>query len=171
MARAVAALPRVRLRGLMAIPEPAGDLAAQRAPHRALRELLVQPGRRRAGPGHAVDGHERRPGGRRAEGATMVRVGTADLRRAGPAGLNRSSARVPVVERPHGQVQHQRRRADGHRLAAEARARHRWRGQPGGLRTAVEAALRRAEEPVPPSPPLSKGRLGGFGGYFPINAP
>ena len=42
LARAVAALPpeRVRLRGLMAIPEPAGDLAAQRVPHRALAELL-----------------------------------------------------------------------------------------------------------------------------------
>lgn len=40
VARAMAALPRVVLRGLMAIPEPAGDLQAQRAPHRALRELL-----------------------------------------------------------------------------------------------------------------------------------
>jgi len=40
VARAVAALPRLRLRGLMAIPEPAGDLTAQRAPHRALHELL-----------------------------------------------------------------------------------------------------------------------------------
>ena len=41
VALAVAALPRVRLRGLMAIPEPAADFAAQRAPHRALRELLA----------------------------------------------------------------------------------------------------------------------------------
>jgi pyridoxal phosphate enzyme (YggS family) len=40
VAQAVAALPRVRLRGLMAIPEPAGDLQAQRAPHRALRTLM-----------------------------------------------------------------------------------------------------------------------------------
>ena len=40
VARAVAGLPRLRLRGLMAIPEPAGDLTAQRAPHRALHELL-----------------------------------------------------------------------------------------------------------------------------------
>jgi pyridoxal phosphate enzyme (YggS family) len=39
VAQAVADLPRVRLRGLMSIPEPAGDGAAQRAPHRALREL------------------------------------------------------------------------------------------------------------------------------------
>ena len=41
LAREVAALPRLRLRGLMAIPEPAGDQAAQRAPHGALRELLA----------------------------------------------------------------------------------------------------------------------------------
>ena len=40
VANAVAALPRLVLRGLMAIPEPAGDLAAQRVPHRALHELL-----------------------------------------------------------------------------------------------------------------------------------
>ncbi len=42
LAQAVAALPRhqVRLRGLMSIPEPAADEAAQRAPHRLLRELL-----------------------------------------------------------------------------------------------------------------------------------
>lgn len=42
LAHAVAALPggRVRLRGLMAIPEPAADLRAQRAPHRALATLL-----------------------------------------------------------------------------------------------------------------------------------
>jgi PLP dependent protein len=40
VAQAVAALPRVQLRGLMSIPEPAGDLAAQRATHRVLRELF-----------------------------------------------------------------------------------------------------------------------------------
>jgi pyridoxal phosphate enzyme (YggS family) len=42
VALAVAVLPRLTLRGLMAIPEPAGDFDAQRAPHRALRELLAQ---------------------------------------------------------------------------------------------------------------------------------
>ena len=42
VAQSVAALPRVVLRGLMAIPEPAGSLQAQRAPHRALRELLEE---------------------------------------------------------------------------------------------------------------------------------
>ena len=40
LAQAVAALPRLSLRGLMAIPEPAGDLTAQRMPHRRLREAF-----------------------------------------------------------------------------------------------------------------------------------
>ena len=40
LAHAVAALPRLRLRGLMAIPAPAPDIALRRAPHRALRELF-----------------------------------------------------------------------------------------------------------------------------------
>jgi len=40
LAQAVAALPGLRLRGLMAIPAPAAGLAAQRAPHRRLAELL-----------------------------------------------------------------------------------------------------------------------------------
>ena len=40
LALAVAALPNLRLRGLMAIPEPAGSFEAQRRPHRAMRELL-----------------------------------------------------------------------------------------------------------------------------------
>ena len=40
IARMVSALPRVVLRGLMAIPEPADTLDAQRAPHRALHALM-----------------------------------------------------------------------------------------------------------------------------------
>jgi len=39
LARAVAALPKLRLRGLMAIPEPEDDPALQRAPFARLREL------------------------------------------------------------------------------------------------------------------------------------
>ena len=79
LARAVAALPRERvvLRGLMAIPEPAGDFAAQRAPHRALRELLEQLDR----DGLAVDtlsmGMSADLAAAVAEGATIVRIGTA----------------------------------------------------------------------------------------------
>lgn len=41
LAARVAALPRLRLRGLMAIPEPAKDLESQRAPHRALAQLMT----------------------------------------------------------------------------------------------------------------------------------
>ena len=77
LAQAVATLPRLRLRGLMAIPEPAGDLAAQRAPHRALRELLQA---LNAG-GLALDtlsmGMSADLEAAVAEGATLVRVGTA----------------------------------------------------------------------------------------------
>lgn len=40
LARSVAALPRLRLRGLMAIPAPAANSEARRRPLRALRETL-----------------------------------------------------------------------------------------------------------------------------------
>jgi pyridoxal phosphate enzyme (YggS family) len=40
LARAVAALPRLRLRGLMSIPQPVDDVVAQRAPHARLRVLF-----------------------------------------------------------------------------------------------------------------------------------
>ena len=77
VAHAVAALPRLRLRGLMAVPEPVADLAAQRAPHRALRELLL--GLRQQG--LALDtlsmGMSADLEAAIAEGATLVRVGTA----------------------------------------------------------------------------------------------
>ena len=77
VAHAVARLPRVRLRGLMAIPEPAGDFTAQRAPHRALRELFDALRR----DGLALDtlsmGMSADLEAAIAEGATMVRVGTA----------------------------------------------------------------------------------------------
>jgi hypothetical protein len=77
VARAVAALPRLRLRGLMAIPEPAGDEATQRAPHRALRALLDALN----ADGLALDtlsmGMSADLEAAVAEGATIVRVGTA----------------------------------------------------------------------------------------------
>ena len=77
VAAAVAALPRLRLRGLMAIPEPVADLAAQRAPHRALRAVLT----RLNGLGLAMDtlsmGMSADLEAAIAEGATLVRVGTA----------------------------------------------------------------------------------------------
>jgi PLP dependent protein len=79
LARAVAALPRERvvLRGLMAIPEPAADFGAQRAPHRALRELLAALN----AAGLVLDtlsmGMSTDLEAAVAEGATIVRVGTA----------------------------------------------------------------------------------------------
>ncbi len=78
VARAVAALPRLRLRGLMAIPEPASDPDAQRRPHRALRTLLEQ---LNADEGLALDtlsmGMTADLEAAVLEGATIVRVGTA----------------------------------------------------------------------------------------------
>ena len=77
VARAVAALPRVRLRGLMSIPEPTDDAAAQRAPHRALRELMATLNAQ----GLALDtlsmGMSADLEAAVAEGATLLRVGTA----------------------------------------------------------------------------------------------
>ena len=78
VAHAVAALPRVVLRGLMAIPEPAADFAAQRAPHRALRELLA---RLQSGGLATLDtlsmGMSADLEAAIAEGATIVRVSSA----------------------------------------------------------------------------------------------
>ncbi len=77
LAHTVAALPRLRLRGLMAIPEPAVDPAAQRLPHRALRELLDA----LRAEGLALDtlsmGMSDDLEAAIAEGATIVRVGSA----------------------------------------------------------------------------------------------
>ncbi|ACB33897.1 alanine racemase domain protein [Leptothrix cholodnii SP-6] len=77
VAHAVAALPRLRLRGLMAIPEPDGDLESQRRPHRALRELFESLQAR----GLALDtlsmGMSADLEAAVLEGATMVRIGTA----------------------------------------------------------------------------------------------
>lgn len=79
LARAVHALPRLNLRGLMSIPEPAADAAARRAPHRALREL--RDALQRAQPTLHLDvlsmGMSDDLEEAIAEGATLVRVGTA----------------------------------------------------------------------------------------------
>ncbi len=77
VARAVAALPRLRLRGLMAIPAPAADFAAQRLPCARLRELWE----RLLAEGLELDtlsmGMSDDLEAAIAEGATLVRVGTA----------------------------------------------------------------------------------------------
>ena len=98
LAQAVAALPRLRLRGLMAIPEPAQGVEAQRAPHRALRLLLQALNQR----GLALDtlsmGMSDDLEAAVAEGSTLVRVGTAIF------GARAQPAPAPVPEaagRPH----------------------------------------------------------------------
>ena len=77
LARAVADLPGLSLRGLMTIPAPARDFDAQRRPFLALRELLD----RLRGQGLTLDTLSMGMSGDLeaavAEGATLVRVGTA----------------------------------------------------------------------------------------------
>lgn len=77
LAQEIRSLPRVRLRGLMAIPSPSGDFEAQRAPFRRLRTLLDGLN----GDGFRLDtlsmGMTDDLEAAIAEGATMVRVGTA----------------------------------------------------------------------------------------------
>ena len=79
LARAVAGLApdRLRLRGLMSIPEPTTDPQAQRVPHRRLREILSA----LQAQGLALDtlsmGMSDDLEAAVAEGATVVRVGTA----------------------------------------------------------------------------------------------
>jgi pyridoxal phosphate enzyme (YggS family) len=77
LARAVAALPRLKLRGLMAIPEPAGDLESQRAPHRALRVLFDALNADGFGLDTLSIGMSADLEAAIAEGATCVRIGTA----------------------------------------------------------------------------------------------
>lgn len=77
LARAVAALPRLRLRGLMSIPEPEADLDAQRRPHRALRLLFDQLNAEGLSLDTLSMGMSADLEAAVLEGATMVRIGTA----------------------------------------------------------------------------------------------
>ena len=77
LCQAIAALPNLQLRGLMAIPEPTDDLAAQRAPFRQLRQLYehiraagLPLDTLSMGMSHDLEAAV-------AEGATIVRIGTA----------------------------------------------------------------------------------------------
>jgi hypothetical protein len=77
LCQAIADLPRLALRGLMAIPEPADDFAAQRAPFRRLRDIYenirslgVPLDTLSMGMSHDLEAAI-------AEGATIVRIGTA----------------------------------------------------------------------------------------------
>ncbi len=75
LVRCVAALPALRLRGLMALPEPTLDFQAQRAGFRRLRVLFTD----LIGAGFALDtlsmGTTSDAEAAIAEGATMVRIG------------------------------------------------------------------------------------------------
>ena len=77
LAEAIAALPGLRLRGLMAIPEPGSDPGAQRAPYARLREIKDE----LTASGYALDtlsmGMSDDLEAAVAECATIVRVGTA----------------------------------------------------------------------------------------------
>lgn len=76
LAAEVAALPRLRLRGLMALPAPTGEFGAQRRPFRRLREHLEQLN----SAGFALDtlsmGTTADLRAAIAEGSTLIRVGT-----------------------------------------------------------------------------------------------
>ncbi|HJU71784.1 MAG TPA: YggS family pyridoxal phosphate-dependent enzyme [Paucimonas sp.] len=77
LAQAVARMPHLKLRGLMAIPEAEAGFERQRAPFRQLRQLFDA----LCASGHALDtlsmGMSADMAAAIAEGATIVRVGTA----------------------------------------------------------------------------------------------
>jgi pyridoxal phosphate enzyme (YggS family) len=77
VAKAIAALPRIRLRGLMAIPEPDADAAQQRKPFRQMHALFD----RLCAEGLQLDtlsmGMSADMPAAIAEGATIVRIGSA----------------------------------------------------------------------------------------------
>ena len=77
LAQAVVALPRLKLRGLMGIPEPADSFEQQRRPHRALRELMVALNDQGLNLDTLSMGMSADLEAAVHEGATIVRVGTA----------------------------------------------------------------------------------------------
>jgi len=77
LARQVARLPHLKLRGLMAIPAPAAGLAAQRAPFRELRLLKEQLNAAGLDCDTLSMGMSADLEAAIMEGATMVRIGTA----------------------------------------------------------------------------------------------
>jgi PLP dependent protein len=86
LARAVAALPRLRLRGLMAVPEPTPNAQLQRARFRELRGIFASLQRE----GFALDtlsmGMSEDLEAAIAEGSTLVRIGTAIFGKRGAGG-------------------------------------------------------------------------------------
>ena len=77
LAHAIAKLPRLELRGLMAVPAPSDDIAAQRLPFAQLRELRDQLNRQGLQLDTLSMGMSHDFAAAIAEGATIVRIGTA----------------------------------------------------------------------------------------------
>lgn len=76
LAKAVSGLPAIRLRGLMAIPAPTTDPAAQRQPFARLRELLLQLQNQHPDLDTLSMGMSADLEAAISEGATIVRIGT-----------------------------------------------------------------------------------------------
>ncbi len=77
LAKDIAQLPRLRLRGLMAIPAPADDASAQRAPFAQMRRLLQELNKQGLSLDTLSMGMSHDFAAAIKEGSTMVRVGTA----------------------------------------------------------------------------------------------
>jgi pyridoxal phosphate enzyme (YggS family) len=77
LARAVSKLPNLKLRGLMAIPAPSDDVVAQRLPFAQLRKLRDQLNRQGLQLDTLSMGMSHDFSAAIAEGATIVRIGTA----------------------------------------------------------------------------------------------
>jgi hypothetical protein len=77
LAEAISGMPRLRLRGLMAMPEPAADIAAQRGPLRRLFELYTQLQAKGLPLDTLSAGTTDDMEAAIAEGSTLVRIGTA----------------------------------------------------------------------------------------------
>lgn len=106
LAQAVRERPGLRLRGLMAIPRPAEEFEAQRAPFRLLREILDDLNTKGFGLDTLSMGMTGDLEAAVAEGATIVRVGTAIFgprRVSGSAATSSSTA--PAEARTRSSVQ------------------------------------------------------------------
>ncbi len=77
LARKIATLPNIRLRGLMAIPEPCDDIKSQRKPFALLADMLNQINREGLECDTLSMGMSHDIPAAIAEGATLVRIGTA----------------------------------------------------------------------------------------------
>ena len=77
LAHTIAALPRLKLRGLMAVPAPANNIAGQRLPFAQLRKLRDELNRQGLQLDTLSMGMSHDFAAAIAEGATIVRIGTA----------------------------------------------------------------------------------------------